>query len=321
MNKKSKFTQMMLGISTVALSFGSIQTQVSAEEKTPYNVLQVKPTGIETSKDELAHSTKADETLSYEERLKVNDFSQRPAPAVKQAAPKQYQQKYSLAELNRMSNDEFIDTLGSISGNQITDLDQFNQETKAFYQNKERIQLIIDELGRRGSTFTKDDTKGIETFVEVLRSVSYVGFNNKEVNYLNERSFHDKCLPALKEIAKNPNFKLGTNKQDKVVSSYGKLISNASCDAETVQYAANILKQYNDNISTYISEQNKGAVVYQLIQGIDDDVQSYLLDTRKKANETIWYGKIDSFINEISRMALLNQVTTENKWLINNGVY
>ncbi|PHE52688.1 collagenase, partial [Bacillus toyonensis] len=76
-----------------------------------------------------------------------------------------------------------------------------------------------------------------------------------------------------------------------------------------------------DNISTYISEQNKGAVVYQLIQGIDDDVQSYLLDTRKKANETIWYGKIDGFINEISRMALLNHVTAENKWLINNGVY
>ncbi|PHE52477.1 hypothetical protein COF68_34760, partial [Bacillus toyonensis] len=82
------------------------------------------------------------------------------------------------------------------------------------YQNKERIQLIIDELGRRGSTFTKDDTKGIETFVEVLRSVSYVGFNNKEVNYLYERSFQDKCLPALKAIAKNPNFKLGTDKQD-----------------------------------------------------------------------------------------------------------
>ncbi|PFW88963.1 collagenase [Bacillus toyonensis] len=321
MNKKSKFTQMMVGISTVALSFGSIQTQVSAEEKTPYKVSQVKPTGIEASKDELAHSTKADETLSYEERLEVNDFSQRPAPAVKQAAPKQYQQKYSLAELNRMSNDEFIDTLGSISGNQITDLDQFNQETKAFYQNKERIQLIIDELGRRGSTFTKDDTKGIETFVEVLRSVSYVGFNNKEVNYLYERSFQDKCLPALKAIAKNPNFKLGTDKQDAMVVAYGKLIRNASCDAETVQYAANILKQYNDNISTYISEQNKGAVVYQLIQGIDDDVQSYLLDTRKKANETIWYGKIDGFINEISRMALLNHVTAENKWLINNGVY
>ncbi|OFD77159.1 MULTISPECIES: collagenase ColA [Bacillus cereus group] len=321
MNKKSKFTQMMLGISTVALSFGSIQTQVSAEENTPYNVLQKKPIGIETSTDELAHSTKADETLSYEERLKVNDFSQRPAPVVKRAAAKQFQQKYSVAELNRMSNDELIDTLGNVSWNQITDLSQFNQETKAFYQNKERIQVIIDELGRRGSTFTKDDTKGIETFVEVLYCGFYLGFNNKELNYLTERSFRDKCLPALKEIAKNPNFKLGTNKQDTVVSAYGKLIRIASCDAETVQYAGNILKQYNDNISTYVSDRNKGDALYNLIQGIDNDIQSYLQGTGKKADETIWYGKIDSFINEISRLALLNDVTTENKWLINNGIY
>ncbi|WP_243526254.1 collagenase ColA [Bacillus pseudomycoides] len=321
MNKKSKFTQMMLGISTVALSFGSIQTQVSAEENTPYNVLQKKPIGIETSTDEIAHSTKADETLSYEERLKVSDFSQRPTPVVKRAAAKQSQQKYSVAELNRMSNDQLIDTLENVGWDQIADLSQFNQETKAFYQNKGRIQVIIDELGRRGSTFTKDDTKGIETFVEVLYCGFYLGFNNKELNYLNERSFHDKCLPALKAIAKNPNFKLGTNKQDKVVSAYGKLIRNASCDAETVQYAGNILKQYNDNISTYVSDKNKGDALYNLIQGIDDDIQSYLNGTRKKADETIWYGKIDGFINEVSRMALLNQVTTENSWLINNGIY
>lgn len=321
MNKKSKFTQIMLGISTVALSFGSIQTPVSAEENTPYNVLQKKPIGIETSTDEIAHSTKADETLSYEERLKVGDFSQRPTPVVKRAAAKQFQQKYSVAELNRMNDDELIDTLANVSWDQIIDLSQFNQETKVFYQNKERIEAIIDELGRRGSTFTKDDTKGIETFVEVLYCGLYLGFNNKELNYLNERSFHDKCLPTLKAIAKNPNFKLGTNKQDTVVSAYGKLIRNASCDAETVQYAGNILKQYNDNISTYVSDPNKGAALYNLIQGVDEDIQPYLNDTKKKADETIWYGKIDGFINEVSRMALLNHVTTENSWLINNGIY
>ncbi len=58
MNKNLKFTQMMIGISTVALSFGSIQTQLSAEEKVPYNILQMKPIGTETSKDEIVHATK-----------------------------------------------------------------------------------------------------------------------------------------------------------------------------------------------------------------------------------------------------------------------
>ncbi|KFN02275.1 PKD domain-containing protein [Bacillus clarus] len=321
MKKKSRLNQFMLGMSTIALSFGSIQTQVAAEEETPYNVLRTKPIGIETSADEIVHATKVDETLSFEKRLKVGDFSQRPAPVMKRAEARQLKQNYSMAELNGMSYEELIHTLANVRWDQITDLFKFNQDTKAFYQNKERMQVIIDELAVRGSTFTKDDTKGIQTFVEVIRSAFYVGYYNKELSYLNERSFQDKCLPALKAIAKNPNFKLGTNEQDQVVSAYGKLISNASSDVETVQYAANILKQYNDHFNTYVNDRMKGQVVYDIMQGIDYDMQSYLFDTRKEANETMWYGKVDSFINEISRIALLNQVTPENSWLINNGIY
>ncbi|MBO1579958.1 collagenase ColA [Bacillus sp. XF8] len=321
MKKNIKFNQIMLGISTMALSLSGWQAEVSAEEKTPYNVLQMKPVGIETLKDEIVHSTKADETLSFEKRLKVGDFSQRPAPIAERAEVRQFQQSYSMAELNRMSDSELIDTLANIRWNQITDLFQFNQDTKAFYQNKERMKVIIDELGRRGSAFTKEDAKGIDTFVEVLRSAFYLGFYNNELSYLDERSFHDKCLPALKAIAKNPNFKLGTAEQDKVVAAYGKLISNASSDAETVQYATNILKQYNDHLSTYVGDRTKGQAIYDIIQGIDYDIQSYLYDTRKEPNATMWYGKIDNFINEVSRIALIRNVTTENSWLINNGIY
>ena len=46
-----------------------------------------------------------------------------------------------------MSDSEFIDTLSRVSWNQITDLFQFNQDTKAFYQNSNRMNVIIDELG------------------------------------------------------------------------------------------------------------------------------------------------------------------------------
>ncbi|MFC9449598.1 collagenase ColA [Bacillus cereus] len=320
MNKNLKFTQLILGISTMALSFGSIQTQVSAEEKAPYNVLQVKPIGTETSKDGMVHATKADETLTFEERLKVGDFSQRPTPLMKRDES-QLKQSYSLAELNKMPDNELIDTLSKISWNQITDLFQFNQDTKAFYENKERMNVIINELGQRGKSFTKEDSKGIETFVEVLRSAFYVGYYNNELSYLKERGFHDKCLPALKAIAKNPNFTLGTAEQDRVVAAYGKLISNASSDTETVQYAVNILKQYNDNLSTYVSDYAKGQAVYEIVKGIDYDIQSYLQDTNKKPNETMWYGKVDTFINEVSRIALVGNITNENSWLINNGIY
>ncbi|MGE6375334.1 collagenase ColA [Peribacillus muralis] len=321
MKKNFKLNQVLIGISTMALSLGGLQAEVSATDKTSDNVLQMKPVGIEIPKDEIVHSSKADETLSFEKRLKIGDFSQHPAPIIKWNETKQLQQQYSIAELNSMSDSELIDTLGNIRWDQITDLFQFSEETKVFYQNKERMQLIINELGKRGSTFTKDDTKGIETFVEVLRSAFYIGFYNNELGYLNERSFHDKCLSALKEMAKNPNFKLGTGEQDKVVASFGKLIGNASSDAELVQYATKILKQYNENLSTYESDRLKGQAIYDLMQGIDYDIQSYLQETGKEANTTMWYGKIDGFINEVSKIALIHNVTDENGWLINNGIY
>ncbi|KMN45497.1 hypothetical protein VK90_08410 [Bacillus sp. LK2] len=318
MKKKKKINQIMLGISTMALSLGALQAEVSAEEKVPYNVLQMKPAGIEKPKDAVAHSSKADEILSFEERLKVGDFSQKPAPANKSVKAKQSQESYTLDELNKMSDEKLIDTLANIQSGQITGLFQYNEETKAFYGNKERMQVIMNGLEKQGSTFTKDDTKGIDTFTEVLRSAFYVGANNKDerLSYLKERSFKDKCLPALKAIAKNPNFKLGTAEQDLVVTAYGDLMRNASSDVETVQYAAKNLKQYNNNLSTYENDRKKGGAVYAVMQAVDADIEIDWRLSGKEINETMWYGKIDSYINEINKMALIRNVTDENSWLI-----
>ncbi len=321
MNKGFKMNQVLIGISTLAFSLGGFQVEGSAAEKTPYHVLQMKPAGIETLKDDIAYTTHTDATLPFEKRLEMEDLSQHAVQTLERANLQYLQETYSMAELNRMSDSELMNTLGTIQWYQITDLFEYSEETKVFYQNEERMQVIINELGKRGSSFTEEDSKGIETFVELLRSAFYVGFYNNELAYLNDRSFHDKCLPALKEIANNPNFKLGTAEQDKVISSYGKLIGNASSDAETIQYAANILKQYNDNLSTYEGEYSKGQAIYDLMHGIDFDLQSYLHDARKEANTTMWYGQIDSFINEVNKIALLHNVTDSNSWLITNGIY
>jgi len=318
---KKKMNKIMLGVSTMALSLGALQAEVSAEEKVPYNVLQMKPAGIETPKDAVAHSSKADETLSYEERLKVGDFSQKPALAKKSVKANQSQESYTLDELNKMSDEKLIDTLANIRSGQIKDLFQFNEKTKAFYGNKERMQVIMNGLEKQGSTFTKNDAKGIDTFTEVLRSAFYVGAYNEELSYLKERSFMDKCLPALKAIAKNPNFKLGTAEQDLVVNAYGDLMRNATSDVETVQYAAKILKQYNNNLSTYENDRKKGEAVYTLMGAVDKDIQTYWRLSGKEPYETMWYGKIDSFINEVNKMALIRNVTDKNGWLINNGIY
>ena len=46
-------------------------------------MLKQKPVGIEKPVDEVGHVSKVDETLSFQERLKVGDFSQRPASITK----------------------------------------------------------------------------------------------------------------------------------------------------------------------------------------------------------------------------------------------
>ncbi|PGA49460.1 M9 family metallopeptidase N-terminal domain-containing protein, partial [Bacillus pseudomycoides] len=318
---KKKMNKIMLGVSTMALSLGALQAEVSAEEKVPYNVLQMKPAGIETPKKAISHSSKVDKTLSPEEHVKDEDSSKKPASAKENAEVNQSQQSYTLDELNKMSDEELIDTLANIKRGQIKGLFQFNEETKAFYKNKERLQVIMNGLEKRGSTFTKNDAKGIDTFTEVLRSAFYVGADNEELSYLKERSFMDKCLPALKAIAKNPNFKLGTAEQDLVVNAYGDLMRNASSDVETVQYAAKILKQYNNNLSTYGSDREKGNAVHTLLGAVDNDIQTYWHTSGKEPNETMWYGKIDSYINEVNKMALIGNVTDKTGWLINDGIY
>ncbi|PEI96938.1 collagenase [Bacillus pseudomycoides] len=321
MAKYSKFYKLMLGVGLVTISCNGMQIQAETKEKNTRNVLQMEPVGIQKSVDELAHPSNIQENASYTKRLKLADLSQRP-PAPKENAKQLVEEKkYSMAELNQLSNKQLTDLLVTIKWYQIPELFQFNNDSLKFYQDDSRMQAIIDKLAEQGQAYTTDDSKGIETLVEALRAAFYLGFYHDELSKLNERSYHDKCLPALKTIAKNLNFKLGTSEQNKVISSYGKLIGNASADVEVIQYAGEIFKQYNDNLATFIEDYTKGNAVYDLMKGIDYEVQSYMYTTGKEPKDTMWYRNIDSFINEISRFALIGTVTDKNGWLINNGIY
>ncbi|MEN1938203.1 collagenase ColA [Paenibacillus sp. 102] len=321
MAKYSKFCKLMLGVGLVTISCNGLQIQAETKEKTTKKVLQMEPVGSKKSVDELAHSSSVQENATFTKRLKLADLSQRPPMPKENAKQLTEERKYSMAELNQLSNKQLTDLLVTIKWYQISDLFQFNSDSLKFYQDDSRVQAIIDKLAEQGRAYTKDDSKGIETLVEVLRSGFYLGFYNQELNKLNERSYHDKCLPALKTIAKNPNFKLGTTEQNKVISSYGMLIGNASADVEVLLYAGEIFKQYNDNLAAFIEDHTKGDAIYNLMKGIDYEVQSYMYTTGKEPKDTMWYRNIDSFINEINRFALIGTVTDKNGWLINNGIY
>ena len=140
------------------------------------------------------------ENKSLRKRLQFADLSQRPPEVKKESKQLAVAKTYTIAELNQLSNQQLVDLLVTIDWEQITGLFQFNKDSLAFYQNDSRMQAIIDKLNQQGQAYTKDDSKGIETLVEVLRSGFYLGFYHTELSKLNERSYHDKCLPALKRL-------------------------------------------------------------------------------------------------------------------------
>ncbi|MED2864820.1 collagenase ColA [Bacillus thuringiensis] len=321
MVKYSKISKWILGVGLVTITCNGLQIQAETKEKNLKNVLQMEPVGIQKSVDELAHPSKVQENASFTKRLKLADLSQRPLAPNDNIKPLAEEKKYSMAELNQLNNKQLTDLLVTIKWYQIPELFQFNSDSLKFYQDDSRMQAIINKLAEQGQAYTKDDSKGIETLVEALRAAFYLGFYHDELSKLNERSYHDKCLPALKTIAKNPNFKLGTSEQNKVIASYGKLIGNASADVETVLYAGEIFKQYNDNLATFIEDRTKGDAIYELMKGIDFDIQTDMYTTGKEPKDTMWFRNIDNFINEVNRFALLGTVTNKNGWLINNGIY
>ncbi|WP_050607321.1 collagenase [Clostridium niameyense] len=231
------------------------------------------------------------------------------------------EKNYSLGELESLSNEELINTLCSIKWNNITDFMQYNEGARKFYSNPDRIQAIINAIASKGSQYTEQDDKGIITLMEVLRGGFYLGFYNKQLAELNSIQYKQKCIPAINSIINNPYFKLGTRCQNDIIKGVGLLISNTTCDDKIVNKLTSVLIQYNNNIDENVKDFSKGQAIYNVIEGVSYSIESYLSKSKTKINNTVWFEKIDSFINEVSKLALINNITKENEWLIDNGIY
>ncbi|ASJ54632.1 hypothetical protein BP422_14285 [Brevibacillus formosus] len=159
-----------------------------------------------------------------------------------------------------------------------------DDDTQEFYEDRERVQAIIDALQESGKNFTKDDRQGIHTYVEVLRSGYYLGYYHDELKYLMEPKYKQKIISALQAITTNQNLALGTKTQNEIVSSTGKLISNTTVDSETI---GPVLQ----------------GVGYVLIWGADDSERDELK------------GSIDAFLDPIFDMAENGETSTDHVWL------
>ncbi len=231
------------------------------------------------------------------------------------------EQIYTMEGLNKLSYDELVETLVGLGWNDIKDLFEYNKGAKDFYSDKNRIKFLVKEVYDRGSQYTSEDDKGIPTLLEVIRAGFYLGYYNDELSYLYNRDFHDECLYAIKSIQANPNFELGTKEQDMIVLSTGLFVWNGSSDIEVINKFTPILEQYNEKWEYYICQKLKVQAIDNIISGVKHDIiMNTVYELEKQPEETEWYGKFDGFIDEVEKIALKGENSTNDIWIINSGI-
>ncbi|WP_251862197.1 collagenase [Clostridium sp. Marseille-Q2269] len=237
-------------------------------------------------------------------------------------ATRQKSQQYTFRYLNSLSYDKLTSILKNCSWRDIEGLFQYSSDSYAFFSNETRVQAIIDELYRSSYKFSDSNDEGIPTLVEVLRAGFYLGYNNPQLKYLNERSFHSKCIPAIKVAQNNINFKLGTEKQDNIIASIGALIGNATCDSDIVNNFNKIFKQYSENYDEYKNLTTKNNALFKIMDGVGYDIESYLSDNYGKSPKlSPWYGKINSYFDSLENLSLMKGYNNDNAWVISRAIY
>lgn len=227
------------------------------------------------------------------------------------------QEKFSISHLNTLDYQALIDLLKEISWTQIPELFTYTDDTQEFYENRDRVQALIDALEESGKSFTEDDEQGIHTLVEVLRSGYYLGFYNKDLQYLMEPKYKQKIIPALQAIISNPHFTFGTKKQNEIINTTGKLISNTTVDPETLDMLAKVMEDFNEKRDKWSDDREASNAFYSVLQGVGYVLIWDLEDSERDEME----GKIDAFLEPIFDMAENGDTSPEHEWLTNNALY
>ncbi|WP_143147676.1 collagenase [Clostridium collagenovorans] len=231
---------------------------------------------------------------------------------------------YTMAQLSQMSYGQMVDTVCNLSDFRlITDLFKYNDGNQTFYADKYRVQALIDAIRSKAYTYTSTDNKGIPNLIEVLRAGYYLGFHNPSLSYLSTREEKSKAIPAIKALQANPNFRLGTAKNDEMVSAVGSLIWNSATDVEVINNCTSIVRDFVDNFDSYSLNNDKGTALYNILSGIEYDISSLKYEKDSDYSKSQWYGRIDNYIEQTIRVAKLgpSKLNSETAWMINNGIY
>lgn len=230
--------------------------------------------------------------------------------------------KYTLRELNEMNSYDLIDLLVEIDYRNITDLFNYSNDAYEFFRNKNRTQMILREIEKRGREYTKNDSKGIPTLIEVVRAGYFLAFYNEELKReIYDRNNRINAIPAILSIENNKNFRLGTEVQDDIVAAVGSFIWNTASNAEVINKLTPIISDFYKNKDKYCGQYGKDNALHAILGGPCYDIEMYLRDTKKNPEETEWYRNIDPFIEGVQKLALMGDLNDNNSLAIENALY
>ncbi|WP_160037813.1 collagenase [Paenibacillus albilobatus] len=229
---------------------------------------------------------------------------------------------YTMAELNKMSYADLTALLPKLRWTNVPELFAYNNDTAEFYGDRNRMEALIAALKNAGRDYTKDDSKGIDTLVEVLRSAYYLGYYNRDtLGYINEWEYRKKIIPALIAIEDNPNFEIGTAEQNNVIAAFGRMIGNTAVNAEVINGATKILLQAEQQFDAY-NHANGGefSAVYELLKGINF-ILNNVLDEQNVPKQPDYIGTFDPFIKAIGKLSLHTNYSPNHQWFLYNAIY
>ena len=65
----------------------------------------------------------------------------------------------------------------------------------------------------------------------------------------------------------------------------------------------------------------KSNAAHFIMQGIDYDLQTVLYNTGKSADQTVWYGQINAYIEALGEAAVIANISGDDEWFLNNAIY
>ncbi|MDX8366275.1 collagenase [Cytobacillus sp. IB215665] len=268
-----------------------------------------------------------EETIHVERGEKLTLYPTAPprnerASTIKSAA---VENVYTFKDLLTYSNESLVGLLVTMTTENISDFWNYSVDAVEFYSDRTRLLALRDAIVERGSLYTANDDVGLPTLIEVLNRGFYIGFDNPtpELSHLQDLTFRYEMNEAISSVVTNRHFELGTTTQEEILTQIGFLMNHGTPDINIFNAVLPVIEEFNVRVNTYINDLSKTDAIYALLNGFEYNLYfNYYSGSYTSVQEAPWYGRVDSFLNEVAKILEFSQfVGTDSEWLIDNGIW